>query len=157
MTVRTQRRLLWLAIALTLTASAWVGWRTFTVEPNIRHDDSMTPSTLITEPASLTHRPPLTLDQMQPHWSRQFRRPLYEPPPQKEEKPKFVPPPLKVKLLGTIMEPGNAQAILMTSNGEVVMPRVGDLVEGAAIEAIDSSAITVSYHNQTIELKVAEE
>lgn len=157
MTVRTQRRLLWLTTALTLGVSGWVAWRTFTIKPTAQQADAAATSGAIVEPVLLADRHPVTADQLQPYWSRPLRRPLYDPPPKKEEKPKFVPPPLKVKLLGTIMEPGNAQAILMTSNGEVVMQRAGDTVEGAVIQEVTSTAIKVLYHDQTLDLKVSEE
>lgn len=60
-------------------------------------------------------------------WSKQLRRPLYDPPPPPPPKKK-PPPPLGVSLLGTILEPGNSRAIISSAGGKVEYKRVGDSI-----------------------------
>lgn len=84
-------------------------------------------------------------------WDRPLRQALYDPPPPPppEVSP---PPPLRIKLLGTILEPGNSEAIVMTSGGEMKMLRVGAVIEDATVETIEDNQITVTYHDQNLTL-----
>lgn len=61
-------------------------------------------------------------------WQRLLRRPLYDPPPVPKKIVKKKPRPIKVKLMGTILEAENSQAFVKLSNGAVELRRVGDQV-----------------------------
>jgi len=63
------------------------------------------------------------------YWDRPLRPPLFDPPPPPppvvEKKPI---PPVRAKLLATMIEAGNSMAMLELENGEVVFRKVGELI-----------------------------
>lgn len=62
-------------------------------------------------------------------WTRRLRQPLYDPPP--PPPPAVVaeaPRPIPVRLVGTVIEPGNSQAFVRQASGTVELKRIGDQV-----------------------------
>ena len=76
-------------------------------------------------------------------WTKRLRRPLYDPPPPVVQKKEL--PPLRVALLGTIIESDNSMAIVSSPDGNVEYKRVGDHVGPA-----DSSAAVVEILSDSI-------
>ena len=87
---------------------------------------------------------------------RPLRQQLYDPPPPKVEiKPL---PPLRVELLGTIIEESNSMALVRSETGSVEYKRVGDVVgpieSPAKLVTIDADTITVERATERVTLKV---
>ena len=80
-----------------------------------------------------------------------LRRPLFDPPPPAPPKAK-PPPPLRVRLAGTIIDPEDAQAMLIGSSGAIQFLRVGDVIDDATILEITESSVRVEYHNEEHQL-----
>lgn len=77
-----------------------------------------------------------------------LQRPLFDPPPPPPPKVEVTPPPpLTVKLLGTVIDPGNPQAILIDDNQSVSFRTIGQSVSErhpeAIIEKIAADSVTV--------------
>lgn len=89
------------------------------------------------------------------HWSLDLHRPLHDPPPPRQAAP-TGPPPLRLRLVGTVIEPGHAQAIVRTADGEIAFKREGDTADGARIERIEETRIEVTYHDERIALSIEE-
>ncbi len=92
-------------------------------------------------------------------WSKELRRPLYDPPPPPPRKEaKRVLPPLRSKLLGTILEQTGSQAMIEIPGGKVEFRKVGEELgphdEGATIKTIGPSSITILREDKTTELSI---
>lgn len=77
-----------------------------------------------------------------------LQRPLFDPPPPPPPVVKVTPPPpLKVKLIGTIIDPANPQAIIEDERQSVSIRSIGQPVSDgdadAIIEKIEPNQITV--------------
>lgn len=99
-------------------------------------------------------RPRLEPADFRDHWALDLHRPLYDPPPREPAAP--APPRLRLELLGTIVEPGDARALVRTSDGQVSFKREGDTADGARIEVIQETRIEVTYNDETIALSLDE-
>jgi len=89
-------------------------------------------------------------------WDRPLRRPLYDPPPPKAQVKQL--PPLRIELLGTILEDANSMAIVRSEKGIVQYKHIGDNVgptdSPANVVSIDANAIVVEREKQRITLRV---
>ena len=85
-------------------------------------------------------------------WQRDLRRPLYDPPP--IVAPKRARPELKIRLTGTVVEPGFTYALFATGDGKTVLARVGQKVEGAEVKSISDASVTVLFAGEMLKLKV---
>ena len=92
------------------------------------------------------------------HWARQYRRPLYDPPPVIVPVVKKKPRPIKFRVTGTILEPDNPQAIISTRTGEVRILRVGSSISDdpldGKISAISSTRIVVQRPDDEVTVSV---
>lgn len=148
MSVRRTRRWLWL-MSLVFTAGA-VGvihqaWQEVN-KPPVIDDRAVEINRRDTGPEPI---PAIELAALRPLWALDLGQTLFDPPPVVVEEPKFVPPPLRLQLLGTVIEPDNEQAIVMTSQNRVVFARVGQELENAVIRSITESRIEVAYYDET--------
>lgn len=96
-----------------------------------------------------------SLDELMQLAHRDWRRPLFDPPPTiptvKEA------PPLAVRLLGTIVEPGHSRAILLTPDGKTELKAVGETAAGAEVLNIQPDLVQVRYLQNTVDLRVPRE
>lgn len=85
-----------------------------------------------------------------------LRRPLYDPPPPAPEVRQL--PPLRVELLGTILEGENSMAILRSDEGQVEYRRQGDSVGPvdcpAKLVEIQGDAVVLDRENERVTLRV---
>lgn len=96
-------------------------------------------------------RQPLAADESL--WKRLLRRPIFDPPP--PPPPVVVKqelPPIRAKLLGTILEPGNSQAMISLPSGSVEFRTVGQ-----ALGPDDGEATIVEIAAATVKVKRGEE
>jgi hypothetical protein len=88
-------------------------------------------------------------------WTKQLRRPLYDPPPPPPVERTL--PPLEVTLLGTILEPGNSKAMISSRGNTVEYKRVGDLLgppeSPAELLEILGDSIVLRRENETMTLR----
>ena len=162
MKLRAQKRCLVLATGLCLLAVPVVlAWGLRPPEPAASPGQHGATSATAVRPGadmdSLTMR--IATDEDASVWNKRLRRPLYDPPPPKPVK--RTPPPLRVALMGTIVEPGNSMAIVSTRGGAVEYKRVGDSVgpeaNPAELVEILGDAIVVRRDDETLTLRVGEE
>ncbi len=157
--LRTQRRRLWLATAAVTAAVPvvwWAEWPTsdpLTSDSDGRGTPNQVPAGVGSTPASLSTITDGSgnLDKIVALARRPLRPPLYDPPPRVVEK--SPPPPLRITLLGTVIEPGQSKALLRNGAGEVAMVPEGAVVDQARIDNVEVGRITVTYHGQTLTLE----
>ena len=87
-------------------------------------------------------------------WQRNLRRPIFDPPPVIRVKVSPPKPKLKVRLVGTVLEPGFTYAIFTDSGGKTVLKRIGESIQGARVESISDGRVTVALAGRTLILKV---
>jgi hypothetical protein len=91
-------------------------------------------------------------------WDRPLRRELYDPPPPKPLVKQL--PPLRVELLGTILEAANSMAIVRSEQGRIEYKRAGDSVgpadSPAQLVEIGADSIVVVRADERVTLKVSE-
>jgi len=74
------------------------------------------------------------------HWARDYRRPLYDPPPVVKPVVKKVPRKIPFTLTGTILEPNNPQAIVRSKKGgDVRFLKIGSKVTNDPLDGIVTS------------------
>lgn len=78
-----------------------------------------------------------------------LRRPLYDAAPVVEAPRPRVVPPLRLTLLGTILEPGQALAVLRDSGGKTQFLEIGQSLEEATVLSIEAAAVSLDYHGET--------
>lgn len=157
MNIRSQRRLYWLSAAL-LGVGTIAVWANGFQSPGISQskvgssvEDRTSRKPDANSRATTASGPIPALNDFRGLWDKPIRRTLYDPPP--PPPPAAIPPPpLRLKLLGTVLESGRSEAILMTTNGEVKMLRAGAVVDNATVLTIGDAQITVHYHGQEITL-----
>jgi len=160
MPIRRLRTLLWaLSITLSLASLSAVSWAVWWP-----YHASLPQSTPATREKSASDDPGLsfgrpTLSQFEGLWDKRLRRPLYDPPP---PTPKVAEvkklPPLQIKLLGTIIEPGKSQAMLATPRGTVELKRVGDTIDSeqppAELVTIERDRVVLKRQGDLITLEI---
>jgi hypothetical protein len=90
---------------------------------------------------------------------RPLRRPLFDPPPPPAKiVEKRILPPIRARLLATMIEPDNSTAILKLANGEVVFRKVGQMLgtdePTAKIARIEAGSVCVSREGDEMHLLV---
>ena len=92
------------------------------------------------------------------HWTRAYRRPLYDPPPVVKTVVKKNPRPITFRVTGTILEPDNPQAIISLRTGDVRILRVGSQVSDdpldGTITSISSEKIMVKRRDDEVTVAV---
>ncbi len=88
-----------------------------------------------------------------------LQRPLFDPPPPEPVVEEVAPPPpLNVRLIGTIMNGDNSQAIVESGGGDIAFLKIGQSVSKdnpqSVIESIDASSIVVSRGEHTEKINV---
>lgn len=74
------------------------------------------------------------------HWTRAYRRPLYDPPPVVKPVVKKVPRKIPFTLTGTILEPNNPQAIVRSKRGgDVRFLKIGSQATKDPLDGIVTS------------------
>ncbi|MBN1941692.1 MAG: hypothetical protein JW849_00190 [Phycisphaerae bacterium] len=87
-------------------------------------------------------------------FARDLRKPLYDPKPVNVVKTPPPKPPLTVDLLGTVLEDGFTYAILKNRSGKTSFVPIGESLDGAEVTKIEKNSATVSFHGESIVLKV---
>lgn len=86
-------------------------------------------------------------------WKRILRKPLFDPPlPPSPEIVKVELPPIRARLLGTILEPGNSQAMIELASGSVEFRTVGQ-----SLGADDGDAQIIEISASAVKVKRGEE
>ncbi len=124
--------------------------------PGIRAQPDTEP-TAISAPVD-TRRVP-DLDSLQRLAKRDIRQRLFDPPAKPE--PVIPPkPPPAVRLMGTIVNAANPQAMIAGAGGKVELKRVGDTVgdagNTAVIKEIYSDHIKIEHEGKTLDVAIAE-
>ncbi len=100
--------------------------------------------------------PPLS--SFQSVWGLDLRRPLYDQPaaPVAAARRPAVKrgPPLRVKLAGTVVEPGRSMAMFITKAGKVELKAIGERVDGAEVLDITQENVSMRYSGRTVDLKL---
>ncbi len=99
----------------------------------------------------------IDLNAMQRIWDLPLRKPLYDPPPPVVEVKKFVPPPLPVRLTGTIVEPGQTLAMLKHQNGKVEFCNIGHKVGEIEVVEITDGQVKLLYYGKPVTLTLGKE
>jgi hypothetical protein len=107
------------------------------------------------------------LDDFAALWRRRLASPLYEPPPVKPvetirqvptAKKKNKQERLALRLIGTVLESGQSQAIVADSRGNIVLRGVGETLKMATgsgrVERIELNQVTLSLGDDTLILKM---
>lgn len=93
-------------------------------------------------------------------WSRPYRRPLVDLPPVASSPvvAQVKAPPLNLKLMGTILEPGRERAIFSTAKGVSELRKVGETVGDAPASAevvqIARDRVVVRYNGELVTLEL---
>lgn len=157
MSVRRTRFVLRLSASFMLAASAaLVAWA---VTAPIKLPDS--PAT--TGPAPTRNR--ITVDestrlnpgQFEAVFERQFRRPLFDPPPEEPAPVVETPPtPPPVRLVATMPEPGGGHAMLADAKGSISVRGIGQEMRAGdssvVIKEVSSDAVVLLYEDRLVTL-----
>lgn len=162
MLLRTKKRLLVMSSILLTAIIGAVCWWGFAANPSmgigtassqanraqVSRSSSAIPQTLAPAMSELTSR-----------WGRPLRRPLYDPPPPPPPRVEQPPPrPIQAKLLATMIESGNAVAMLQLNSGDVVFRKRGDMLDtenaNALIHAIEPGKVTISRGEERVVILV---
>jgi len=82
-----------------------------------------------------------------------LQRPLYDPPPQVVVEKLFVPPPIRHKLVGTIIGSNTPQAMITDPRGQVRIVGEGESLDEIKVITIHDNYVTIEYHDETRTLK----
>jgi len=152
MTLRTQRRLLWTAAALLALASAGAG-AGFVLWPLEPLASASGPAAAAADAPEETSSDASPLSAYAVIYERDLQRPLFDPKP---VAPKKKPPPEPtVTLVGTVIAPGAARAVLKTKGGQIKMATIGQTVDGAEVleVTVDSATIRFAGHTHTLAIQ----
>lgn len=159
MVVHRVKILLWSgagSLALACGATVALGWMwPYAVEMPTDHGPVSAAST---ENGSGLVVPPLSW--FEPIWAMNLRRPLYDQPQPVTSvaRPvKKAPPPLPIRLAGTVVEPGRSVAMFITAGGKIELKGEGDTVGEAEVLSIGQDGATVRYRGKRIELTLDQE
>jgi hypothetical protein len=152
MTLRRKRnalRLLAVALALAALGVGAQAWRTPPTTAQLPPVKS--PRTADAFHKETLSKKPLSADENL--WKKPLRRPIFDPPPPPPpEVVKKELPPIRAKLLGTILEPGNSQAMIAQPGGAVEFRTVGQ-----PLGPQDDTATIVEITAVTVRVKRGEE
>lgn len=100
------------------------------------------------------------LNSLQRLAKRDIRQQLFDPPPKPE--PVIPPKPLPtVRLMGTIVNATNPQAMITGAGGKIELKRVGDTVgdagNTAVIQEIHSDHIKIEHEGKTLDIAIIED
>jgi predicted lipoprotein len=70
-----------------------------------------------------------------------------------QDAPAAPPPPLALRLSGTVVEPGRSRAVMIGSDGKSQLRAIGDVVDGAELIDISADSVTVKYLGNPVVLK----
>jgi hypothetical protein len=151
MTLRTQRRLLWAVAALLALASAGAGVG-FVLWPLERLEESGGSGAPSAKAQGETDGEGSPLSAYAVIYERDLQRPLFDPKPvAPEEKP---PPKPTVTLVGTVIAPDAARAVLKTNAGRIKMATVGQTVDGAEVLEVTADSATIRFAGHTHTLAI---
>ncbi len=156
MSVRRVRFLLRLSAALMLTVSAaLITW-------------AITAPILLPEASPAATRPDkqqqtesdtavADLNESEAIFERQFRRPLFDPPPKEPERVVEKPPtPPPVRLVATMPEPGGGHAMLADTKGTISVRGIGqEMLAGGSsvvVKEIASDKVVLLFENRLVTL-----
>lgn len=89
-------------------------------------------------------------------FSKDLRRPLYDPPPAAAPRSAATSKPaaLGVTLAGTILDPLRPQALFVTTGGKTELKAVGEKTGGAEVLAIERESATLLHNGRKVTLRV---
>lgn len=157
MTLRTRQRLIRILSAMLLLGCCAFAWLAIRPAQDLAEVTNQTNHSKSLPDATITKRK--LVDPKSTAWQTELRNPLYDPPPPppKVEVKKELPP-IRAKLLGTIIEPGASRAMISYSGGAVKFRGVGELLgeqdPEAIIDSIGPSSIRIKRGDETTELTV---
>jgi len=151
MTLRTQRRLLWTAAAGLALASAAAGLG-FVLWPLERIEAAGSPAAATAQAPEETGGEASPLSAYAVIYERDLQRPLFDPKPAAPEKK--PPPKPTVTLVGTVIAPGAARAVLKTKAGRIKMASVGQTVDGAEVLEVAADSATIRFAGHTYTLTI---
>ena len=154
LTIRKLRRTLWLLAAAAVVSAFSVLMFGLTRPYSLPGPDRPVSVPELAEASHESDAP--ALEHLSEVWALNLQRPLYDPPKPVIKKKEFKPPPLAVRLLGTVIEPGNSQAILMARDGQIHFMRAGDELDHVKIEAVEPTQVRILYYDQPQTLSVEE-
>ena len=160
MTLRNQKRLLTLLNLLLIAGvgGVWyIGVAIPVAPPQGNHRGSVVTSPEANHAENPSQQPPL--EDFAVIYSRDLRKPLFDPKPKRVAKPAPPPPPKPAfKLVGTVVEgEDNSLGLFRTRNGETKFKGVGEMIEGAKVLEIREGGVTVQLQGRRIEMKVNKE
>lgn len=88
-------------------------------------------------------------------FTRDLRKPLYDPKPVEVVKTPPPKPQLTVDLVGTVLEDGFTYAILKNRSGKTSFVSIGESLDGVEVTKIEKDSATVKFSGESIVLKVA--
>lgn len=151
MTLRTQRRLLWAVAALLALASAGAGTG-LVLWPLNPLESASGPAAAAADAPEETNSDASPLSAYAVIYERDLQRPLFDPKP---AAPKKKPPPKPtVILVGTVIAPGAARAVLKTKAGRIKMATVGQTVDGAEVLEVTADSATIRFAGHTHTLAI---
>lgn len=145
MNVRAQRKTIHSATCLlalgAVSCAVWV----LATRPTIKVSDPTTMSSAATSPPSASSVVTHSADLLQ-----LAQRPLRQA---LQDAPAAPPPPLALKLSGTVVEAGRSRAVMIGADGKSQLRGVGDLVDGIELIDISADSVTVQYLGNPVVLK----
>lgn len=151
-TFRQHRRML-IAVNVILGFGILCCFAGFFIPPHIQESagGGFSPNVVHVEETQSTIRPLKDYDAI---FVRNLRKPLYDPKPVNVVKAPPPKPQLTVDLLGTVLEDGFTYAILKNRSGKTSFVSIGEALDGAEVTKIEKDSATVTFHGETILLKV---
>ena len=97
-------------------------------------------------------------EELQKFAASPLRREIFDPPPRPAEPPPKLEPPPSLRVLGTVIGPSVARAMIAGPQGRVEFKRVGDRIgEGEhapRVVVIEKAQVVVEYRGERLELAV---
>ena len=162
MTVRTQRRFLWLLTGLLGLGSMVVIGAGQLLPNDLFQIDAVLPDTASPDPfeASSTQPSPTPLPPLESFLtlaSRNYRQQLFDPPLEAAPPPEQPKPLPDFRLVGTVLNPSRPLAMIADGRGQVTLKtlgdRIGDENNFAVITAINSESISLEHAGRSVTVK----
>jgi len=152
--IRKIRGLLWIVAAMFVSGA--IGGLIFACQPITYVVPAPESSSAAATSSSQASESQALLQNLQQLAHMNLRRALHDPSPisSPQPTPAIPPPPLDIRLAGTICEPGHSQAMIQLSDGTLEFKSVGDSVASARILDIEEGQITVEYLGKPLVLSV---